>query len=592
MSDPTQLFIEFGGMLTEDQRKLLVDQLKAHFIEGYPSPEKKDSEVDRYATLLTQDDKLGAAVRSAPELVPELLEHSLEWMEKGLQRIEYDAEEPFHDDNQLLDTAKKAPWQSFYKNLEKLGDYLKQKFSPKEVDVDFYQKKVDEFEEHSRLKSAIQKQTSKFKALEDITQGMDQLGLLDIQKAQTEVENFLKRNEFSREKIKQFAEKFQSHIKTSHSTAPPNPEKLRKSFLKDWDRALQLKKDKARLEAIDKAQKVYREQIYADIEKYLKLRDLFGPITGALGRGLDLSSGHWGSTGFEVLRKYSRLLEQDSTIKELSDLLGRMRQAEIELEEEAYQLSVKREKWVPDPRQPSEVVGIRESRDLSRLLPSEAALLADDDLEPLFLKKYAEGRLQTYHLEGKEKQSFEETEEATRQKAKPKKKGPFILCVDTSGSMHGAPEHVAKVLAFALLKIALREDRKAYMISFSTGIQTLELTNLQDSLDQLVHFLSMSFHGGTDANPALEEALRMLQKQSYEKADVVMVSDFVMARPGRRITQGMKKAREQGTQFISLTVSSTAYNQVTGVFDHNWIYDTSNPNSLKGTLRKLNERFT
>ncbi|GBU25781.1 hypothetical protein R83H12_02439 [Fibrobacteria bacterium R8-3-H12] len=38
----------------------------------------------------------------------------------------------------------------------------------------------------------------------------------------------------------------------------------------------------------------------------------------------------------------------------------------------------------------------------------------------------------------------------------------------------------------------------------------------------------MSFCGGTDAMPAMEEALRKLKTEDYKKADVVMVSDFVM----------------------------------------------------------------
>ena len=95
--------------------------------------------------------------------------------------------------------------------------------------------------------------------------------------------------------------------------------------------------------------------------------------------------------------------------------------------------------------------------------------------------------------------------------------------------MHGTPEQVAKTLCFALLKIAIQENRKCYLISFSTGIQTLNLTDLKNSLNLILDFLSMSFHGGTDASPALEEALRMLNTNDYKEADVLMISDFVMS---------------------------------------------------------------
>ena len=45
-----------------------------------------------------------------------------------------------------------------------------------------------------------------------------------------------------------------------------------------------------------------------------------------------------------------------------------------------------------------------------------------------------------------------EQEEVMMEKKKPK--GPIIICVDTSGSMHGTPENIAKTVAFALAKIA------------------------------------------------------------------------------------------------------------------------------------------
>jgi len=59
-------------------------------------------------------------------------------------------------------------------------------------------------------------------------------------------------------------------------------------------------------------------------------------------------------------------------------------------------------------------------------------------------------------------------------------------------------------------------------------MQMLNLTDLKNNLDKFIVFLSMSFHGGTDASPALREALRMLETEDYKKADIVIVSDFVM----------------------------------------------------------------
>jgi uncharacterized protein with von Willebrand factor type A (vWA) domain len=64
---------------------------------------------------------------------------------------------------------------------------------------------------------------------------------------------------------------------------------------------------------------------------------------------------------------------------------------------------------------------------------------------------------------------------------------------------------------------------------FSTAIETPNLTDIKNNLDKLIAFLSMSFHGGTDATPAMKGALRMLEAEDYKKADVIVVSDFVMS---------------------------------------------------------------
>ena len=43
-------------------------------------------------------------------------------------------------------------------------------------------------------------------------------------------------------------------------------------------------------------------------------------------------------------------------------------------------------------------------------------------------------------------------------------RGPFIVCVDTSGSMGGYPEECAKALFLALLKVAMDEKRGCYLL--------------------------------------------------------------------------------------------------------------------------------
>ena len=68
--------------------------------------------------------------------------------------------------------------------------------------------------------------------------------------------------------------------------------------------------------------------------------------------------------------------------------------------------------------------------------------------------------------------------EVERPKPKPKaERGPIIVCLDTSGSMHGAPEIVAKAIVLEAMRVAHAEKRACYLYSFSgpTDVAELEL---------------------------------------------------------------------------------------------------------------------
>ena len=221
------------------------------------------------------------------------------------------------------------------------------------------------------------------------------------------------------------------------------------------------------------------------------------------------------------------------------------------------------------------------------MLPAEAALLTGDITEALFYKKFAEKKLQTFEYQAKILSYEEEQFQNKRQKAKEDTKGPFIICVDTSGSMHGPPETVAKTLCFALLKMAIRDNRKCYLISFSTAIETLNLTDIKNNLDKLIEFLSMSFHGGTDAAPAMHEALRMLETEDYKKADVIMVSDFVMSGFDEQTKNKILAAKENKTKFHSLVIGDSGNKNAIEEFDSNWAYTPNSKESILTLVKNI-----
>ncbi|MEM9991985.1 MAG: VWA domain-containing protein, partial [Bacteroidota bacterium] len=190
----------------------------------------------------------------------------------------------------------------------------------------------------------------------------------------------------------------------------------------------------------------------------------------------------------------------------------------------------------------------------------------------------------TFRYEDRRLVSSKENIMEVHQRVRQKEKGPFIICVDTSESMTGRPEQIAKVLCLGILKMATSENRRAYLINFSTGIKTLDLYDVANSIDEIAKFLRMSFYGGTDISLALYEALRQLQNNDYQDADVLMISDFIMYKVDKEVLQQIRFFQQnKGTQFHSLTLSNEPNSDILAQFDTNWLYDPKQ----KGVIRDL-----
>jgi uncharacterized protein with von Willebrand factor type A (vWA) domain len=457
---------------------------------------------------------------------PDLNEHIatdiLDFINKTRRRIQK-SEDPFENEQNLLDNFKQNDKDTFEKSWETTAPFVQETYEPQILDTEFYHA---EFQE-SLSPSKKEKSSVSF-------------------------------------------------------------ESVKEHFTDKWGGLLFQKKLQWELDIIEEQRKKFCEELYKQIEQLKKLQELLEPFTGELGRLWDMSKGRWQKVNFDVLKQYAELLKRDKSLQELAEMLGRMRQAEREYEEEIFADMVIKPAWEVEHAAKAELVGIHESDDISSMLPAEAALLADETTEPLFYKKFVEKKLQTFEYQAKVL-SFEEEElKKKRQKEKEDKKGPFIICVDTSGSMHGTPETVAKTLSFALLKMAVRDNRKCYLISFSTAIETLNLTDLKNNLEKLIEFLSMSFNGGTDAVPAMREALRMLETEDYKKADVIMVSDFVMSGFDEQTKNQIIAAKEKKTKFHSLVIGQSGNKNTIEEFDSNWVYNSNNSGCVLQLVKDIN----
>ena len=360
--------------------------------------------------------------------------------------------------------------------------------------------------------------------------------------------------------------------------------------------AIQTQLQQAEQQFIYKFKADYLGQLEQKINEYEQARATLEILFGrAFGKLYDRSQGMLNRAGFELLEHYRKLAE-DPAIQELIDELGRMRQAEKEYEKALIETTELRPMRRTVPYFREEMVGVTIGGELAHVLPSEYSLLnselseaswetewqeelrenddsADELLEWLFYKKLSERQLNIYEFTSIETDyaSHRSQMEIEQEKAN-ENKGPFVLCVDTSGSMAGTPERVAKTLAFIILRTALEENRKCLLMNFGDTIQTLELTELSQSLPRLMDFLQMSFHAGNSVDP-VEASLPLLEKPGFAKADIVVVSDFQLGNHSQATINKMRQAQETGTKFHSVVIGhGTDKNKL---FDSEWVYNGS-----------------
>ena len=360
----------------------------------------------------------------------------------------------------------------------------------------------------------------------------------------------------------------------------------------EWQKAL----DKARAEWELERISMLRRQFMAELEAFLQLLQQLHEQLEMLGLDpgmfLDLSKGNLSAQEIERFKRWATYLANDPGVRSLCDLLGKLYQLELSERIERAQVRYTQDIELPDINSREEIIGIRLGRDIEHVLPSELALLADPETSILFDLKYVESRLMCFDMQGIQRVQQHHQKEELRSVEEAAKQGPMVICVDTSGSMSGMPETVAKAVALFIAGKARQQKRACYLINFSTGIETLDLGD-DFGMEALIKFLGMSFHGGTDAIPALDHALGVMQSETYERADLLMISDFIMASLPGQLHQKIEQQRTHGNRFYSLVVGDCFMTQrLTSLFDHEWVYDphSSQIHELVGFQQRLAAR--
>ena len=243
----------------------------------------------------------------------------------------------------------------------------------------------------------------------------------------------------------------------------------------------------------------------------------------------------------------------------------------------------------------SDIEGITVGDDLNSLLPLELAQYSDEDMEGLFIYKYRTRRLQTFRYKS--------------EMAKPSRKlgfthasrkGPMIVCLDTSASMYGTPERISSTLIALLEETAEGLERDCFLIDFSVSTRAIDLmekrkaqrlrklgltisdeellgTDDADDTDSSASSSSSSsgfastgrsvrrqpstthlpfIGGGTSAKKMMKQMFELLDNDGlhYVNADVLWITDFLIPDPPQSMLARFKEYRDTGTRFYGIRI--------------------------------------
>ena len=271
-----------------------------------------------------------------------------------------------------------------------------------------------------------------------------------------------------------------------------------------------------------------------------------------------------GLSDYEERRKVEHFFYSFPELKDLLQIIGREQpKREDEMDDTIrHYLPL-----LPSPPQPSaEAEEIGNGDDLQHLLPSETAILSDHYTESLFYYKYATKQLQLFANRPKNESHFKK--EQTQMKKPRLENGPIIVAVDTSGSMSGKPLKIAYSVLTQLLRLARRQKRKVFLMSFSVRVKFLDLSFPRNWM-RLKAFLEDRFTGGTDGEEMLNRSIEMLQSKSFSMADVLIISDFYFPLPIEPTKKKMLVEHNKGTRFYGLKIDSTD-KQYDKILDKTW----------------------
>lgn len=262
----------------------------------------------------------------------------------------------------------------------------------------------------------------------------------------------------------------------------------------------------------------------------------------------------------KMLKNYSTFFEKSPDLRKIVDFIGRR---EFDPPSDRISLS---------PFGKNRIQTVRFSNSINNLLPMEAAKLLNPSLKKKFYADMLEGKLLSYQLLGKHYTG----------PPRIKPRGPMIVLVDTSGSMHGAPQTLAKSAVLAMAKRMLSQQRDMKVILFASTSQHLEieLSSRKKMSEKFLNFLLYTFGGGTDFNTALASGLKSLKEKDFQGADLLFITDGKSEVSDELILARWKEAKKKyNAKVYSLIVSSSGAGGLSEISDYTYFVEMDSEGS-------------
>lgn len=360
---------------------------------------------------------------------------------------------------------------------------------------------------------------------------------------------------------------------------------FRDYFFEQWYQALFDSLQKTQMEYLQKDKENLLQDLYQRQDTIAKLAKIDKNIHNQQSMRLwDMAKAKLTQSDVQHLKRTAKLLTKHSELQKIAAQLGRM----ANKNKDQYFNPTKTHKIKLKESQlhnTGNLVGIKQSDELERLLPIELMFLSSPELDVLFYKNLIEKRLSTYQQQNKQREYEKVTNYEQQLKKSEQDKGPFIIAIDASGSMMGGAERCAKAFAYGLMQIALTEKRECYVILFSAQQITYELTH-SEGLSEILNFLSYSFHGGTDLISVLESSFNLMATDKYKNADLIVLSDFMVPSISSKVIDKLNKLKENSNRFHALSLSNYENQEVLDIFDQHWIYNPSVLANIKRLFSK------